>query len=81
MAPKASLSALMKAHSLTIRDLAERSGISLPTAYRAVAQDSSKKLSTTSATRIAKALNETVGNINWRGGLSNRGRPAGSGGH
>ncbi len=70
----------MKAQGLSIHGLAERSGISLPTAYRAVAQDASKRLSTTSATRIAKALNETVGNINWHGGLSNRGRPAGPSG-
>ncbi|MGH7217902.1 MAG: helix-turn-helix domain-containing protein [Candidatus Microsaccharimonas sp.] len=71
----------MSEHRLTVSSLAEKSGLSEPTVRRAVRSNNEARLNTTSATRIASALDTEVDQINWRGGgLSNRGRPAGSGG-
>lgn len=80
MAPKHSLTELMSEENLTVAGLAEKSGLSEPTVRRALRGDNQARLNTTSATAIAEALGSPVGEINWRGGLANSGRPARSGG-
>ena len=80
MAPKRSLTELMKECDLSMRDLAEKTGLSEPTVRRAVRGGDQGRLNTTSATAIAEVLGSPVGEINWPGGLENRGRPARSGG-
>jgi len=80
LAPKESLTKLMNEANLTVASLAQRSGVSEPTARRAARGDSTTRLNTTSATKIAAAFGSKVGDINWPGGLANEGRPAGSGG-
>ncbi len=68
----------MGQEGLTVAGLAEKSGLSTPTVRRAVRGEETARLNTTSATAIAAAFDEPVGRINWPGGLSNRGRPAGT---
>lgn len=69
---------LLSEASLGTSDLARRSGVSYPTAQRAVRGDVNARLNTSSGTRIANALGKTVDEINWTGGgLSNRGATAG----
>ncbi|MES2630673.1 MAG: helix-turn-helix domain-containing protein [Patescibacteria group bacterium] len=80
MAPKRSLTDVMKEENLNIRGLADKSGLSEPTVRRAVRGDDRGRLNTTSATAIAKTVGLNVGDINWPGGLANGGRPARSGG-
>ncbi len=80
MAPKRSLTQLMNEAGLTIGGLADKSGLSKPTVKRAVRGDDQARLNTTSATAIAEVFDSPVGEINWPGGLANRGRPARSGG-
>lgn len=80
MAPKHSVTDLMKEANLSISGLADRSGLSEPTVRRAVRGDEQARLNTTSATAIAEAFDSSVGDINWPGGLANEGRPARSGG-
>ena len=81
MASKRSLRQLMDESDLSIGGLAEKSGLCEPTVRRAVHGDDQARLNTTSATAIAEALGSPVGEINWPGGLENRGRPARSGGN
>jgi hypothetical protein len=70
----------MSEENLTVGGLAERSGLSEPTARRAVRADNTARLNTRSATRIAEAFGSSIDEINWPGGgLTNRGRPGGSG--
>lgn len=71
----------MEEGNLGISGLADKSGLSEPTVRRAVRGDEKARLNTTSATAIAEALGSPVGEINWPGGLENRGRPARSGGN
>ena len=78
MAPKPSVRQLMEEEGLDIDSLAERSGVSKPTAQRAADGDDHGQLNTTSAGKIARALGADVEDINWAGGLSSRGRNAGS---
>ena len=80
MAPKHSLPQLMNEANLTISSLAEKSGLCENTVRRAMQSSDQARLNTTSATAIAEALDSPVGEINWRGGLANTGRPARSGG-
>ena len=80
MAPKHSLTQMMDEANLTVRSLANRSGLSEPTVRRAVRGDEQARLNTTSATAIAEVFDSPVGEINWPGGLANSGRPARSGG-
>ena len=68
----------MDEEGLNLGALAERSGISMPTARRAVYGDERGQLNATSANKIADALETPVGDINWPGGLANTGRSAGS---
>lgn len=70
----------MHEENLSVEDLASRSGLSRATILRAVNSNDNARLNVTSATAIANALNTSVGDINWPGGLENRGRPALSGG-
>lgn len=67
----------MEQERLSVKGLAEKSGVSTPTVRRAVRGEETARLNTTSATAIAAAFGEPVGSINWPGGLSNRGRTAG----
>lgn len=71
---------MMDEANLTVRSLANRSGLSEPTVRRAVRGDEQARLNTTSATAIAEVFDSPVGEINWPGGLANSGRPARSGG-
>ncbi|MBC7459394.1 helix-turn-helix transcriptional regulator [Candidatus Saccharibacteria bacterium] len=80
MAPKHSLTQMMDEANLTVRSLANKSGLSEPTVRRAVRGDEQARLNTTSATAIAEVFDSPVGEINWPGGLANSGRPARSGG-
>ena len=80
MALKRGVTQLMNEASLSVSGLAEKSGISESTVRRAVRSNENARLNTTSATAIANALDSSVGEINWPGGLANRGRPAGTGG-
>ena len=70
----------MHEENLSVEDLASRSGLSRATILRAVNSNDNARLNVTSATAIANALNTSVGDINWPGGLANNGRPARSGG-
>ena len=78
MAQKPSVARLISDANLSVSGLAARSGVSVPTARRAVRGQEHTRLSTTAATKIAKALDTTVGGINWLSDLTNVGRPAGS---
>ena len=80
MALKHSLTQLMSEVNLDISGLAEKSGVSETTARRAVRNNDNARVNTTSATAIAAVFGSSVGDINWPGGLANRGRPAGTGG-
>ena len=79
MARKHSLTELMETAGVTMSGLADKSGVSETTIRRALGNRDDERVNTTSATAIAEALDSTVGDINWPGGLSNRGRPARTG--
>lgn len=80
MAPKRSVEQLASEAGFTVGNLAERSGLSPQTVQRAVSGGNTARLNTASGTRIANAFGSSVDEINWPGGgLSNRGRPGGSG--
>jgi DNA-binding XRE family transcriptional regulator len=80
MASKHSLTELMSKEGLTRNGLAASSGLSVPTVNTAMNGSGQTQLNTTSATAIAETFGVQVGDINWPGGLSNRGRPALTGG-
>jgi len=80
LALKRSVIQLMSDEKLTVSDLADKSGLCEKTVRRAVQSNEQARLNTTSATVIAETFGLPVGEINWPGGLENRGRPALTGG-
>lgn len=77
---KKDLMQLIDAAGLTIESTARRANVSEVSLRKAIRGDPDAQVNTSTARSIADALGTTVDAINWKGGLANQGRPAGTGG-